>query len=201
MKLRFLPSARPAAGACRRAGCPALPAGCACRRDDARPATGSRAGHRGVCRHAGDGRLDRCERWPARPRPCAARCAAASAIACRIARQIAAQAHLAPAFARRAPHRSRDEPPARPGSGPRERGQRRLVAARRHHVLQQIVGADREEIGVEVVDRERGGRHLDHHAERRRHRSDALRLQLRAPPRPAARARPPVRRAPSPSAP
>ena len=62
--------------------------------------------------------------------------------------------------------------------GTREIGELRLVAARRHYILNQIVAADRIEVGVEILDRERRRRHLDHHAERRHRSLAALAAQL-----------------------
>ena len=55
----------------------------------------------------------------------------------------------------------------------------RIVAARRHHVLDQVVAADRVEVGGEGRRGERRRRDLDHHAERRHGRLDARRTQIR----------------------
>ncbi len=83
----------------------------------------------------------------------------------RVAAEIAAQADLAlhPAAMRRD---LAQQPPER-RRRLSECRQLRLVPARGIEILDEIVAADREEVGREILQRQGGGRHFDHHAERR----------------------------------
>ena len=59
-----------------------------------------------------------------------------------------------------------------------EIGKLRFVAACRHDILNQVVAADRIEVGLEVLDHERRGGNLDHHAKRRHRGLVSLAPQL-----------------------
>src|SRR5579862_4662093 len=60
----------------------------------------------------------------------------------------------------------------------REIDELRFVAACSHDILNEIVAADRIEIGIEILDRNRRSRDLDHHADRRHRCRDALVVQF-----------------------
>jgi hypothetical protein len=76
-------------------------------------------------------------------------------------------------------HHSLDQPQhgrmARVGQG---RNPPARIARGRQHVLDEVVAADRVEVGRQGVDGDRGGRGLDHDAERRQCCRDTLRRQL-----------------------
>src|SRR6266851_7865950 len=57
-------------------------------------------------------------------------------------------------------------------------GELRFVPARSRDVLNEIVAADRKKVGAEILDGQRGRRHLDHHAKRRQLRFPALATQF-----------------------
>ena len=91
---------------------------------------------------------------------------------------VAAEADLDPARPPRR-HGARDQLQHRRAVGPRQRRGAGVVPRRRHHVLGQVVRADRVEVRVERRRRQRRRRRLDHHPERRARMRDPRRRQLR----------------------